>query len=200
VDRRAWFVVEVIAIAAIAIAPVPIPAAWLLAVASLSVWARGRSWVAPVPAPAELVPVGVACGAVALGVALALSSPLGALTGRAVEWTQYAIVRGSPDAFIAVSLIVGAQAVAMELALRGWLIPRVLEVAPRGGPALAAIASATAEAAITPGHAAARAGAFVLGLGGAVLFLGAGRRLAATVACRLTFELGAVLLAALRIV
>ncbi|HTJ46547.1 MAG TPA: hypothetical protein VL463_30785 [Kofleriaceae bacterium] len=198
--RAAWFSLEVAALAIVAIAPVPVPAAWLLAIASVSLWARGRSWIAPVPAPIELVPVGVACGAIALGIALALSSPIGALTGRMVEWTQYAIVRGSAQYFVVVAIIVGAQAIAIEMALRGWLIPRVLEVAPRGGVVAAALASALAEAIVTPGHLATRLGAFVLGLGGAVLFLGAGRRLAAPLACRLTFELGAVVLAALRLV
>jgi len=97
-------------------------------------------------------------------------------------------------------MIVAAQAVAIEMAMRGWLVPRVLEIAPRVGAIGAVIASGAAEAAITPGHLATRAGAFVLGVGGALLFLGAGRRLAAPIACRVTFELGAVLLAALRLV
>jgi hypothetical protein len=197
---NAWFVVELAAIAAIAIAPVPVPAAWLLGLASVSLWARGRSWIAETTAPPELTAVGVVCGVAALGLAVALSEPLGALTGRAVEWSQYAIVRGSPGAFATVAMLVAAQAVAIEMALRGWLVPRVMEAVPRGGAPLAALASAVAEAAITPGHLATRAGAFALGLGGAVLFLGGGRRLSAPIACRVTFELGAVLLAALRIV
>jgi hypothetical protein len=200
VRTNGWFVVELAAVAAVAIAPVPVPAAWLLAIASVSLWARGRSWTAETTAPPELAAVGVVCGAVALGVALVLSGPLGALTGRAVEWSQYAIVRGSPGAFVTVAMLVAAQAVALEMALRGWLVPRVLEVEPRGGAALAALASAAAEAAVTPGHLATRAGAFALGLGGAILFLGGGRRLSAPIACRVKFELGAVLLAALRIV
>jgi hypothetical protein len=195
----AWFVVELIAIAAIAIAPVPVPAAWLIALASASLWLRGRAWGTGAPAPPELVGAGVACGVAALVLALVISAPLADLTGRAVEWSQYAIVRGSPAGFIAVAVVVAAQAIAIEMALRGWLVGRVLEVAPRGGPALAAIASALAEAAVTRGHLAMRAGAFAMGLGGAIVFLGAGRRLAAPLACRLTFELGAVVLTALRI-
>ena len=103
-------------------------------------------------------------------------------------------------AFVTIGIVVAAQAAAIEMSLRGWLVPRVLEVLPRGGPALAALASAFAEAAITRGHLATRAGAFALGLGGAILFLGGGRRLAAPLACRLSFELGAVLLAALRVI
>src|SRR5262249_34027349 len=148
----------------------------------------------------ELAALGVACGAVALIVAIAISAPLGELTGRAVEWSQYAIVRGSPGGFVAVAVIVAAQAIAIEMALRGWLVVRVLDIAPRGGPALAALASAVAEAAVTRGAVATRAGAFAMGLGGAIVFLGAGRRLAASLACRLTFELGAVVLTALRVI
>ena len=197
---RAWFAVELVAIAAIAIAPVPLPAACALVVASVSLWARGTSWFVAAPAPAELVPIGVVCGAIALVLALWISEPIAIVTGRAVEWTQYTIVRGSPQAFVMVAIVVGAQAIAIEMALRGWLVPRVLEIAPRGGAALAIAASGLAEAAITPGHLMSRIGAYTLGAGSALLFVGAGRRLAAPIACRLTFELGAVLLAALRIV
>jgi hypothetical protein len=200
VPPRAWFAVELVAIAAIAIAPVPMPAACALAVASASLWARGKSWFVTAPAPAELVPIGVVCGAIALAIALWISEPIAIVTGRAVEWTQYAVVRGSPQAFVVVTVVVAAQAVAIEMALRGWLVPRVLELFPRGGAALAIAASGLAEAAITPGHVATRAGALVLGVGGAILFLGAGRRLAAPIACRVTFELGAVLITALRLV
>jgi len=194
-----WFALELAAIAVVAVAPLPLPAAWLLAIASVSLWVRGKTWAAP-PGPPELVPLGALCGVVALIGALMLSAPVTMMTGRAVEWTQYAVVRGSPSAFVAVTVIVVAQAVAIEMALRGWLVARVLEVAPRGGGALAALVSGVAEASITPGHAAVRAGAFALGLGGAILYIGSGRRLAAPLACRVSFELGAVVLTALRLV
>src|SRR4051794_1642747 len=107
---RAAVIVELAAIAAVAIVPVPVPAAWLLAVASASMWARGKSWspspLAPgsarPPAP-ELVPIGVVCGAIALVAALVISAPLADVTGRAVEWSQYAIVRGSPQNFVVIA-------------------------------------------------------------------------------------------------
>src|SRR5437868_2143233 len=92
--------IELAALAVVAIAPLPMPAAWLLGIASASMWARGLTWgpslAAPSVTPPVLLPIGVACGAVALVLALALSAPLGDLTGRAVEWSQYAMVRGSP--------------------------------------------------------------------------------------------------------
>ena len=197
---RAWFAVELVAIAAIAIAPVPLPAACALVVASVSLWARGRSWFEATPAPAELVPIGVVCGAVALVIALWISEPIAIVTGRAVEWTQYAVVRGSPQAFVMVAIVVGAQAIAIEMALRGWLVPRVIDLFPIGGVPLAIAASGIAEAAITPGHMWTRIGAYTIGTGSTLLFIGAGRRLAAPIACRLTFELGAVLITALRLV
>jgi hypothetical protein len=200
VPPRAWFAVELVAIAVIAIAPVPLPAACVLVVASVSLWARGKSWLVAAPAPPELIPIGVVCGAVALALAQWLSVPIEIATGRMVEWTQYTIVRGSPQAFVMVAVVVGAQAIAIEMALRGWLVPRVIDLFPVGGAAIAIAVSGLAEAAITPGHLMSRLGAYAIGAGSALLFLGAGRRLAAPIACRLTFELGAVLLAALRIV
>ena len=198
---RAGFAIELAALAVIAIAPVPVPEAWLVAIASISIWTRGRSWAdRRDPAPPELVPVGLLCGVAALIAALIVSEPIAALTGRAVEWSQYTIVRGSPQNFVVIACVVAAQAVAIEMALRGWWLPRVLEIAPRGGVTLAVVASALAEAAITRGPITTRAGAFALGLGGALLYIGGGRRLAAPMACRLGFELGAVLLAALRVI
>lgn len=194
------FVVEALALVVIAVAPVPVPMGLALLVASLSLWARGGSWAGPAPAPGGAILGGAAVGAAALGLALLVSPTLADVTGRAVEWNQYPAVRGSAVGFATVAMLVVAQGVAAEMAFRGWLVPRIAELAPRGGVALAAVGAALAEALVTRGHLATRVGAFVLGLGGAVLYLGARRRLAAPIACRVVFDVGALALAALRLV
>jgi membrane protease YdiL (CAAX protease family) len=194
------FVVEALALAVIAVAPVPVPMGVALLVASLSIWVRGGSWAGPGPAPGGAILGGAAVGAAALGLALVVSPGLADVTGRAVEWNQYPMVRGSAVGFTTVAVLVVAQGVAAEMAFRGWLLPRIADLAPRAGTALAAVGSALAEALVTRGHLATRAGAFVLGLGGAVLYLGARRRLAAPIACRLVFDLGALALGAFKLV
>jgi len=191
---------ELFAFAAAAIASTQWPTAALIglfAAGSLARWRRGLSWAGE-PAGPGLVLGGAAVGVAALALAVVVAAPVvESVTARAVEWTDTAVVRGSAIGLVTMAMLVGARAVAAALVFDRWLIDRVIE---RGGtPALAALAAAVAEGAVTGGHLAARLGAALAGLGFALVYLGAGRRLAAANACRLTFELGALTLVSLKL-
>ncbi|MCE9574569.1 MAG: hypothetical protein K8W52_15585 [Deltaproteobacteria bacterium] len=200
IDRPALLVVEGLALVAAALAPVSMPVLGLLVIGSISVWVRGRSWFATTRAPALLVAGGAAVGAIALALALAISPALSALTGRAVEWSQFAIARGAVQGALVAAVWVTAFALATEMVFRGWVLTRVREIAPQVGPSGAIAIAALLEAAITPGHAAIRIGALAMGVGCGTLFVGGGARLAAPLACRLVFELGSVMLTWLELV
>ena len=96
IDRPALLVVEGLALVAAALAPVSMPVLGLLVIGSISVWVRGKSWFATTRAHALLIAGGAAVGAIALALALAISPALSAITGRAVEWSQFAIARDMP--------------------------------------------------------------------------------------------------------
>ena len=190
---------------AIAIAPLPepMPAALpLLVVASLARWMRGRSWAEVVRGPRSLerAGVGAVAGALALGFAVLAGTPVLELVSfRAVEWSAHPIVRGNASLFAMVALYVAATAVATELALRGWIVERVLELSP-GPPILPVLVGAFAEALITPGDGAARLGAAMFGAGLGWMYAAGGRSLLAPVCARLVFELGVLILEAMRLV
>jgi hypothetical protein len=169
----------------------------LFALGSVDRWRRDRSWVETLPPAPGLALAGIAAGAVALALALLLATPfLEDLSARAIEWTDTATVRGSVLAFVTVAMLVGATAVARELVFHRWMIDRAHEAGVRAMPA--ALLAAVAEGLVTDGHIVARMGAALTGFGLALLYLGGGRRLAAAIACRLTFDLGALALVALR--
>ena len=194
---------EVLAVLAIAIAPLPepLPAALpLLGVGSLSRWMRGRSWADVVRGPSGRAAVGALAGAVALGFAVLGGTPMiETLGARAIEWSAHPIVRGNASLFAVVSIYVAAIAVATELALRGWIVERVLELSP-GSPVLPVLTGAFAEALITPGDVASRIGAGLFGIGLGWMYVTAGRSTVPGMCARVAFQSGAVVLEALRLV
>jgi len=193
---------EVAAFVALAIAPLPevVPIALpLVVLATASRWARRRSWD-------ELLHgrgtggVGVAAGLGALAIAVVAGTPFVELmSGRAVEWSAFPIVRGNVSQAVLVALIVIAMAIATELALRGWIVERVRELSP-GPPILPVLVGACAEALVTRGDLAARIGAGLFGIGLGWMYVAAGRSVIAPICARIAFSLGAVALEALRVV
>ena len=199
---------EVAFVIAAAVVPLPIPAAVpLLVVASISLWLRGRGFGEVVKGPALYAAIGAVAGAVALGLALLVSTPLvEALTDTAVEWSMYPIVRGSASQAIMVAIVVGVSALAAELVVHGWLVERALEL--RAPPVIAVLLGAFAEAllagAVGPSEAdaaiTARIGTGIFGLGLAWMYLAAGRSIVAPLCARLVFLLGAIALETARAV
>jgi len=201
--HRGLELVEVAAVLAVAAIPWPdaLPVALpLFVVASVARWLRGRSWGEVVRGPASRALIGVAVGIVALVLALLLATPL--VEGgsqRAVEWSQFPLVRGNPRVLVLATLQIALTAIAWELALRGWIVERVLELSP--GPAtLPVLLGAFAEAVVVPGDAAARIGGMVFGIGLGALYVAGGRSVVAPIAARASFGLGAVILETLRLV
>lgn len=194
---------EVAAIVALAIAPLPevVPIALpLVVLATASRWARLRSWDELLRASRGTGAVGVAAGLGALAIAVIAGTPfVELLSGRAVEWSGFPIVRGNVSQLVVVALIVIAMAIATELALRGWIVERVLELSP-GPPILPVLVGACAEALVTRGDLAARIGAGLFGIGLGWMYVSAGRSVIAPICARVAFSLGAVALEALRVV
>jgi hypothetical protein len=194
---------EVAAVLALAVAPLPEPmpvALPLLLVASLSRWLRGRTWSELLHAGSGRASVSLAAGLAALALAVFAGAPFVELmSGRAVEWSAFPIVRGDATALVLVALIAIAVAIASELALRGWIVERVLELSP-GPSILPVLVGAIAEAVITPGDLASRIGAGAFGVGLGALHVAAGRSVLAPICARIAFGLGAVVLEALRVI
>lgn len=194
---------EVAAVLALAIAPLPeaLPVALpLLVVASASRWLRGRDWGQLLHGGAGQAAVGAAAGLAALAIAVLAGTPfIELMSGRTVEWSGFPIVRGSPSQLVVVALIVIAMATASELALRGWIVERVLELSP-GPPVLPVLVGAIAEAVVTPGDLASRIGAGVFGAGLGWIYVAAGRSVVAPISARIAFGLAAVCLEALRLI
>jgi len=192
---------EVLAVVAIALLPLPeqLPVALPLLVAgSLSRWVRGRSWSDVVHGPAGRAAAGALAGALALIAALLAGAPaIEALGQRAIEWSAHPIVRGNATVSVMVAAYVAATAVATELALRGWIVERVLELSP-GPPTLPVLVGAFAEAIVMPGDGPARIGAMILGIGLGAMYVAGGRSVVAPIAARAAFGLGALILETLR--
>jgi len=193
--------IEVAAVIAVAVAPWPdaIPVALpLIVVATIARLVRGRSW-------GELMKPGGAgiaavAGLAALGIGVALGTPLvEQLTGRGVEWSRFPVVRGNTTNLIAVLLVVGATSIAAELALRGWIVERVLELS-RAPAVLAILVGGVAEALLVDGDLAARLGGGAFGCGLGWMYVASGRNLAVPLCARLAFQLGATVLESLRLV
>ena len=193
--------VEVAAVIAAAIVPWPeaIPVALpLIVVATLARLVRGRSWGELMRPGGALV--ATVAGLAALGLAVVLGTPLVEhLTDRGVEWSRFPIVRGDAGQLVVVLLVVAATTAAIELALRGWLVERVLELS-RAPAVLAILVGAVAEAALVDGGLTARLGGGVFGCGLGWIYVASGRNLAAPLCARLAFQLGAVVLEWLRLV
>jgi len=201
--RRGMVPVEIALVLAIAAIPWPegiqlgIP---LVVVASICRWLRGRSWGEVVHGGRDQALVGGIAGLVALGLALIVGTPLiEALATRGIDWSRFPIVRGSVQQLVMVLVLVSVGALATELAFRGWLVERVLELSP-GAPLLPVMCGALAEAIVTPGDAAARLGAGLFGAGLGWMYVAAGRSIVAPVLARIAFSGGAVILEAFRLI
>src|SRR5690348_17519386 len=111
---------EAAAVVALAVVPLPEPmpvALPLVVVASASRWVRRRDWGSLFAAERGTAGLGAAAGLIALVAALALGAPIvEAVSGRAVEWSAYPIVRGSASQTVLVALIAVAMVLATELA------------------------------------------------------------------------------------
>ena len=185
----------------------PLGVGVVFAVATAARLVDGRGWFGAIDREARgaVVAGGALAGAVALALALAASGPLGDALGRGVEWSTAPVVRGSITQAATVALVVLAVAVAAELALRRWLLETLADALVRGGTgptaaaAAALAAAALVEAAIAPFDGD-RAGIAITSAGLGVIHVAAGRRVAAPLAARLVFEVGAVVLQALRLV
>ena len=156
-----------------------------------------RSWGELLGANGALV--GMIAGLAALALGTALGTPLvEQVTDRAVEWSRFPIVRGNASQLVAVLMLVAAMTAAIELALRGWLVERVLELG--GHPVLAVLVGAIAEALLTEGGPTARLGGALFGMGLGWMYVASGRNLAAPLCARLAFQLGATVLECLRVI
>ncbi|MFT3694282.1 MAG: hypothetical protein QM831_14140 [Kofleriaceae bacterium] len=170
--------------------PVMVP---LLVAASMLRWYVGRSFGEVVRGPISYVAIGAGVGLVALFAAILIGAPIAeVMSGRSVTWSEYPIVRGNWNAFLAFAVVVVAIAMATELVLRGWVLERALELGASKG--MAVFIAAVAEAMLLDGPLEARLGAFVVGMGLGGMYMGSQRNLAVTTAARVTFGLGALLL------
>ena len=194
---------EIAAVLGLALIPLPdaVPVALpLLVVATLARYLRGRSWGEVVKGGVDRAAIGAAAGAAALVIAVLAGTPIvEAVSLRSVEWSTFPIVRGSANQMFIVMLVVGVGALAAELALRGWLVERVLELSP-GSPVLPIMCGSIAVALITRGDFATRLGAGLFGAGLGWMYIAGGRSVVAPVCARVTFQVTAVLLEALRVV
>ena len=195
--------IEIALVLAIALIPWPqvMPVALPLVVcASISRWLRGRSFTEVLHGGAETAVIGALAGAVGLGLALVLGTPVvESLSLRAVEWSTYPIVRGSASQMAVVIVIVTISAIAAELALRGWIVERMLELSP-GPTVLPILIGGIAEAVVTPGGISVRIGAALFGIGLGWMYVAARRSVIAPMLARITFQVGAVVLEALRVI
>lgn len=202
-ERRGLVPLELGLVLAIAVVPWPecIPVGIPLVVtASVMRWLRGRSWAELFRGGALHAGVGALAGAVALGIALVAATPLvESLTASAVEWSRFPIVRGSASQLGVVLVLVGIGALCAELAFRGWLLERVLELSP-GPPYLPVMLGALAEAIVTPGDVSMRLGAGLFGAGLGWMYVAGGRSIVGPVLARVTFVCGAVVLEALKLI
>ncbi len=201
--RRGLVPLEIAAVIVVALAPWPAglpPVLPLLVCASIARWVRGRAWTEVLAGGPFAAGVGAVAGAAALGLALVVGGPVvEVLSQRAVEWSMFPSVRGNPGQVWLVLVAVVLAAVAAELALRGWLVERVLELSP-GAPVLPVLVGAIAEMIVMPGELAVRLGAGLCGLGLGAMYVAGGRSVLAPVLARGVFAGGAVVLEALRVI
>jgi len=203
---------EALAVLAIAVAPLgaTFPFAVLLfAVATASRWVRGRSWAELVVAtasraddaasrsddaasplrPLHALGLGVAAGTLAITVAAPL---IGAFRVTTVDWWVLPALHGDTSQFALAVCVLLASAVALELALRGWIIERMLELSP-GPPTRPVATAAVAEALVTPGPIVSRMGVALFGAGLGLLYVGCRRSVLTPIAARWAFVIGAAL-------
>jgi hypothetical protein len=174
----------------------------MLVVASVTMWLRKRSWATVLHGPPLFAALGVAAGVVGLLVAIAAGTPLvESATSQAVQWSRYPIVRGSPQMFAMVALLVGVSALVVELAIRGCVVDWLLErkVPPFG----AVLAGAMLDMVLITepdGGFTARIGSGVFGIAMGWMFVAAGRSALPGICARIAFSVGALALEAFQIV
>lgn len=165
----------------------------LLLVGSVDRWRRNLGWIEERAPFDGLVALAGSLGLLALALAVAFATPLvERFVERSVDWTQQAAVRGNAQVLVIAGALVVARAAAMELVLRRWIVDRGIGLG--ASPYVMVLVAAGVELVISGGHLGARIGAAIAGLGFGLLYLGAGRRLAAPLAARIVFELGALVL------
>ena len=192
-ELRSLVPFEVAAVLAIALVPLPelVPFAMpLLVIGTLSLWIRRRSWAdVTQPAPETFgsgarAGIGALAGVIALGIAIAIGN-------REATTLSPIPIAGSVQMGLMAVLHVAVTALAAELALRGWIVDRVIELSP-GVPVVPICVGALAEAIVTPGDAATRVGAALFGVGAGWLFVAGGRNIIAPIFARIVFQVGAV--------
>lgn len=147
---------------------------------------------------------GAGVGAAALGGAWLVSPALLDATGHSVEWTTEPVVRGSLELAAIVAVVTVALGVASELVFRRWLLDRVAGyVRDRGEPRAVALVAgiltaAVIEAAVSPTGEGFRGGVAVTSLGLGAIYVTSGGRLAGSLTARLVFDVGAIIVQALR--
>lgn len=198
--------IEIAAVIAIALAPLPpaLPVALpLFAVASLSVWLRRRSWGQVVRFDRTHAVIGAVVGVAALLLALIVGDPIAsALAGGSVQWSTDPIVRGNTAALGGAIVLALISAVCLELALRGWIVERVLELSGDrvDAPIIAVMVGALVEAVITAGPIASRIGAALFAVGLGIVYCAGKRNALAPIIARATFGVLAVVLQALQVI
>ncbi len=199
---------EVGVVLALALLPLPtaIPIALPLVIAAaISRAMRGRTWNEVSHGGASRLGVGVLAGALALGVALIAGTQSlnvlysGQVGEHVIAVTDLANSSGQTLPLVIGVVAIGLVAFATELALRGWIVERVLELSP-GSPVLPILVGALAEALITRGDPPVRLAAVVFGAGLGWLYVAGKRSVVAPAWARVVFQCGAFLLEALRIV
>lgn len=197
---------EIAVVVIIALLPLPDPvplAIPLVIAASIAKWIRGASWSDVGSANGFHALVGVIAGFVALALAVIGGTPLvESLTARAVEWSSNAVVRGNFAMLGGVVIFTAMVSACMEAALRGWIVERVLELAPRSSSTavLAVLVGAAAEAIVTPGDLTVRIGAALWGIGSGWIYVAAKRNVIAPMLARMTFSVALVILEGMRVV
>ncbi len=171
----------------------------MLVVASIAMWLRKRSWTTVLRGPASFAAIGAAAGLIGLVVSVMIGTPVvEQATDQAVQWSSNPIVRGSPQTFVILAILVSVSALVTELALRGcllvWLLERRLTVVP------AILAAAFVDALVVSGDVTARIGAGVFGIAMGWMFIASGRSALPALCARLTFSVGALGLEALQTV
>jgi hypothetical protein len=201
--QAALLTAEVVAIIACAVLPLPVPAQVpLLVMALISFAVRGKMWSDRFESDRLRWAVGAVVGVIALALAWLVVGPvLESRTGGMVGWTRHGMVRGKPDAFLTIAILVAASAIGTELLMRAWILDRIRElVSGRAGVVIAVAVTAIVEAIFVgdPGWSCVGAALVSAALSG--LYLASGRSLVAPIAARVTFEVGALLLEAFKLV
>lgn len=199
-ELRPLLFVEVLVLAALVAAslqhrlPLTLPIALpLLVVATLSRWVRGRGWGELAHGP-RVAGIGAIAGMLALAVA---ALGFGAFDVSAIEWWLLPATRGDASQLMLGLGFVTVTSIALELALRGWILERVWELSP-GSPTLPIVAAAIVEALVVDAALGARIGAALFGAGLGILYVGCRRSVLAPIAARVVFSAGTIVVELLR--